>query len=448
MLSIYKNCSLHSLLARVLPNLQPQIKTAPFRLTLPRKAVILNLMEQIPLFTPLSLTVSDLTRYLRQLMESDDVLRDVWVQGEISNIARPSSGHIYFTLKDQNAALKCVIWKTNALRLRLPLQNGMAVEAHGYISLYERDGAYQLYVDAARMAGEGLLYQEFMRLKARLEAEGLFDPERKRALPARPRRIGIATSPTGAALQDMLNTLRRRYPLAEVLVAPCAVQGEEAPLQIVAALGALDRLGADVILLARGGGSLEDLWAFNDERVVRAVAASRVPVVTGVGHETDFTLCDFAADLRAPTPTGAATLATPDVRELGGGVNVLRQAAQAQIAARLAAHRTAVDGLAQRAGRVSPDRRLAHHRQRIDDLNRRASLAISHHLRNARQRLTGTRLRLAALDPTAVLSRGYAIVSRPDGAVVSSTAQVAPGDPLRVRVADGEFGATVNPHYF
>ncbi|TLN24293.1 exodeoxyribonuclease VII large subunit, partial [bacterium] len=177
------------------------------------------------------------------------MLRDVWVRGEISNISRPSSGHIYFTLKDPSAALKCVIWKTNALRLRLPLQNGMAIEAHGYISLYERDGAYQLYMDAARLAGEGMLYQEFLRLKARLEAEGLFDAERKRALPARPRCIGIATSPTGAALQDMLNTLRRRYPLAEVLLAPCAVQGDDAPLEIVAALGALNRRGADVILL-------------------------------------------------------------------------------------------------------------------------------------------------------------------------------------------------------
>ena len=264
-----------------------------------------------------SLTVTDLTRYLRQVLESDPVLQDVWVNGEISNLSRPSSGHIYFTLKDAGAALKCVIWRSTMLKLRIDLQSGMAVEAHGQVSLYERDGAYQLYVDAVRPAGEGRLYQEFMRLKARLEAEGLFDEERKRSLPERPRRIGIVTSPTGAALQDMLNTLQRRYPLAEVLVAGAAVQGVEAPPEIVRGIRALNRLpGVDVILVARGGGSLEDLWAFNDERVVRAIVASRVPVVSGVGHETDFTLADFAADRRAPTPTGAAVMVTPDVADL------------------------------------------------------------------------------------------------------------------------------------
>lgn len=257
---------------------------------------------QPELFRPSSLTVSQLTLYLRELLESDPVLMDVWVEGEISNLSRPSSGHIYFTLKDAAAALRCVIWRTTATRLRVDLQNGLAVAAHGRISLYERDGTYQLYIDQLRPAGEGWLYQEFMRLKARLEEEGLFAPERKRPLPEWPARIGIVTSPTGAALQDMLNTLRRRFPLAEVILAPCAVQGDEAPPEIVRALEQLNRLSPapDVILLARGGGSLEDLWAFNDERVVRAVAASVVPVITGVGHETDFTLSDFAADQRAP----------------------------------------------------------------------------------------------------------------------------------------------------
>ena len=220
---------------------------------------------QPELFRPTSLTVSALTGYLRELLESDPVLVDVWVEGEISNLSRPTSGHIYFTLKDETAALRCVIWRAQAMRLRGNLQNGIAVAAHGRISLYERDGTYQLYIDQLRPVGEGWLFQEFLRLKAQLEAEGLFDPDRKRPLPEMPQRIGIVTSPTGAALQDTLNTLRRRYPLAEVILAPCAVQGDEAPGQILAALAGLNRLTPppDVILMGRGGGSLEDLWAFN-----------------------------------------------------------------------------------------------------------------------------------------------------------------------------------------
>ena len=332
-------------------------------------------------------------------------------------------------------------------RMALP-RNGDQVTVHGSISVYEVGGQYQLYVDRLEAAGAGRLWIEFERLRARLAAEGLFEEARKRPIPGRPQRLGIVTSATAAALRDILRTISARYPLVAVILAPATVQGDQAPPTIVAALDSLNRWSAereplDAIILARGGGSIEDLWAFNDEQVARAIVASAVPVITGVGHETDFTIADFVADLRAPTPTGAATLATPDVRELGGAVAALLAASTAQINLRLDAGRAAVEGLAQRAGRVSPDRRLAHHRQRIDDLNRRASLAMTHHLHSARQRLTGTRLHLAALDPTAVLARGYAIVSRPDGVVISSTVQVAAGDPLRVRVADGEFGAAV-----
>src|SRR5512142_1059833 len=238
-------------------------------------------MDQLPMFQTPSLSVTEITRYLRDLLDNDEVLRDVWVRGEVSNFSRPSSGHLYFTLKDGGAALRCVVWRSTALRLRFGLQNGLAVEAHGAVSLYERDGQYQLYVEAIRPAGEGLLFQEFMRL----ESEGLFDAERKRELPERPARIGIVTSPTGAALQDMLNTLRARYPLAEVILAPCAVQGESAPGEIESALNGLcERARPDVIIVSRGVGALEDLWAFNDEHVVRAIAAASAPVITGVGH--------------------------------------------------------------------------------------------------------------------------------------------------------------------
>src|SRR5512134_1641005 len=265
---------------------------------------------QPTLFSTQQWTVSKLTFYIRKLLEENEVLQDVWVQGEISNLSRPASGHVYFTLKDSSAALKCVMWKTSALRLRMGLQDGMEVEVHGRIGVYEVSGQYQLYADQIRPVGEGALYQEFMRLKSMLEAEGLFASERKRPIPMFPHRIGIVTSATGAALRDMLNTLRRRLPLVEVILAPSPVQGVEAPPALVKALQSLVLQSPDVILLARGGGSIEDLWAFNDERVVRAVANSRVPVICGVGHETDFTLSDFAADLRAPTPTAAAELAT------------------------------------------------------------------------------------------------------------------------------------------
>ena len=336
-------------------------------------------MLQPSLFARVLLTVSELTHYLRQLFEADEILQDVWVQGEISNLARPSSGHIYFTLKDATSALRCVIWKSAALRMRVGLDNGLAVEAHGYISLYERDGTYQLYIDAVRPSGEGRLLQEFLRLKARLEEEGLFDPERKRPVPAQPRVIGIVTSPTGAALQDMLNTLRRRYPLAEVVLAPSAVQGDDAPLEIVAALKALNRLAhPDVILLARGGGSLEDLWAFNDERVVRAIVASQAPVITGVGHETDFTLADFAADFRAPTPTGAAVLATPDKVDLAASLATLAGRLNSAFQAVFEDRQARLDELERRLRRASPLWQIQNGRQRLDDLSTRARLALSH----------------------------------------------------------------------
>ena len=237
------------------------------------------------------LTVSELTGYLRQVLERDEVLQDLWVAGEISNFSRPSSGHLYFTLKDSSASVRCVMWRNTAARLNFSPREGMAVEAHGGMSVYEVSGQVQLYVDTMRPAGEGALYQEFLRLKALLDAEGLFDLERKRMIPERPQTIGIVTSPTGAALQDMLNTIRRRYPVAEVVLSPTAVQGVDAPPGIVAALAKINRsVHPDVILLGRGGGSIEDLWAFNDEAVVRAVAASEAPVISGVGHETDFTL--------------------------------------------------------------------------------------------------------------------------------------------------------------
>jgi exodeoxyribonuclease VII large subunit len=384
-------------------------------------------------------TVSKLTFYIRKLLEENEVLQDVWVQGEISNLSRPASGHIYFTLKDSAAALRCVMWKTSAARLGIPLQDGKAVEVHGKIGVYEVSGQYQLYVDQIRPVGEGALYQEFMRLKAMLEAEGLFAQERKRLIPMFPKRIGIVTSATGAALRDMLNTLRRRLPLVEVILAPSPVQGIEAPPALVKALQSLVLESPDVILLARGGGSIEDLWAFNDERVVRAVAISAVPVICGVGHETDFTLCDFAADLRAPTPTAAAELATQiTMIDLRAGLQSYKSRILSAILNLLAEQRTALSSIASELRYVSPDRRIQSGRQRVDELTRRARSSLFHHLQLQSAQVQGMQRRLQALNPMAVLARGYAVVTRKEnGSVVSRVAQA--GYEMNVRVSDGEF---------
>jgi exodeoxyribonuclease VII large subunit len=396
-------------------------------------------MNLFPLFTQKALTVTDLTRYLRVLLEGDEVLSDTWVQGEISNFSRPSSGHLYFTLKDSGASLRCVIWRSAALRIRFAMQNGQAVEAHGAIGVYERDGQYQLYVDAIRPAGEGLLYQEFTRLKNRLEEEGLFDEERKRPIPARPKRIGIVTSPTGAALQDMLNTLRGRYPLAEVILAPCAVQGDAAPGEIVSALSALcQQAQPDVIILARGGGSLEDLWAFNDEQVVRAIVNSTVPVIAGVGHETDFTLADFACDLRAPTPTGAAVLATPDRADLHYEVLGMQDRLGNALLDHVSEQRYNLGSLRQRLERASPSWRIRSERQQVDELQERGLRAVQNAMHLRRAHLRGLHSRLLALNPAAILQRGYALVQRADGTLLPSARQAQPGEQVNVKMWDGK----------
>ena len=407
-------------------------------------------------------TVSQITAYIKSLFTGDPLLADVWLSAEVSGFTQATSGHCYFTLKDASAVIKAVIWRTQAGRMTLP-RNGEAVLAHGYISVYEQGGAYQFYVDHIEPAGAGRLWLEFERLRGRLEAEGLFAAERKRAIPPRPDRLGVATSPTAPALRDILRTLAARWPLVEVILAPTPVQGDQAPPGIVAAIQALNRWSVereplDAIILARGGGSIEELWAFNDERVARAIVASATPIITGVGHETDFTIADFAADLRAATPTAAATLATPDRRDLAAslaspwtGQGGLTSTAHRAMTGRLAVARERTANLTRRLARLSPQpalagpgAQLASNRQRVDEMHRRATLAMASRLRQVRERLAGQQLRLAALDPTAVLARSYAIVSLPDGTVVTSVGQVQPHDPLHVRVADGAFDVTVS----
>lgn len=396
------------------------------------------------------LSVSQVTSYIKGMFLQSDLLQDVWVQGEISNFKRAASGHLYFTLKDADAALSCVIWRTYAASLPRDPRDGDAVLAHGQISVYEPRGVYQLYVDDLRMEGVGRLYIEFEALKARLEAEGLFAAERKRPIPAWPRRIGVVTSADAAALRDILRTLSQRYPLVEVVLASTLVQGAEAPGQIVEAMRWLHRYHdryepIDAIIIARGGGSIEELWAFNDERVVRAVAASRIPVISGVGHETDFTLTDFAADVRAPTPTGAAARAVPDRRDLHRTVQLLSQRMAGALERDLSRRRHDLAQLERILRRFSPLMAIADRRQRVDELLARLQRQLKNDLDRRHSQVEHMADRLAALSPLHVLQRGYAIVRRAEAdEIVRSVSQVMAGDPLRIRVYDGEFGAEVS----
>jgi exodeoxyribonuclease VII large subunit len=394
---------------------------------------------------PTTFSITQLTTYLRRLLASDDTLQDVWVKGELSNFKAHSSGHWYFTLKDSDSQLNAVMFRQQNLLTGFLPREGDAVLAHGRIDVFAQQGKYQLYVDEMRPAGVGDLYQQFDDLKRQLEAEGLFDPARKQPLPPFPRRIGVVTSPQAAAFQDVLNVLRRRFPLAEVVLSPTLVQGEDAPPQICAALSRLVFLGdIDVILICRGGGSIEDLWAFNDEQVARAVAACPTPTVAGVGHETDFTIVDFVADVRAPTPSAAAELATPNVDDLRARVVQLDMLLAARVNDRLAAAHNRLASAARALRGISPMTRINTLRQRVDDLNSRLERAERTRIALLRERLTDRTARLNAANPAAILGRGYAIVERePYSAPVTSIEQVSPAMRLRVRLRDGSFAAHV-----
>jgi exodeoxyribonuclease VII large subunit len=405
-------------------------------------------MEGFDFFQPIVFTVTALNAYLRELLETDEVLQDLWVRGEISNFSQPRSGHLYFTLKDSESAMRCVMWKPSAMRLRFTPADGMLVEAHGAMSIYPAQGQVQLYVDALRPAGEGALYQEFLRLRAQLEAEGLFDPSHKRPLPRLPKHIGVVTSATGAALHDILQTLNRRLPTLRVTVAPTSVQGVEASAGIIAALKRLNSLpDLDLIILARGGGSIEDLWAFNDEGVARAIFASRYPVISGVGHETDFTIADFVADLRAPTPTGAAELATPITKE---ELRAALQGAEAQLTElinrQLEDLKQALQLAQSELRRSSPLLRILNNIQRLDELQGRLERAIQQQLQRKQNNLANASDRLASLNPQAVLKRGYAIITdQATGQIISHTRQAVPWQPVWLQVQDGSIPAQITP---
>lgn len=386
-------------------------------------------------------TVTQVARYLREILDSNSRLADLWIRGEISNLRQSTVGHLYFTLKDADSQLRCVYF--HGSEAEMELTGGMAVVAHGHVSLYETRGELQFYVDLVQPEGMGLLHLEFERLKAKLEGEGLFDPSRKRPLPPFPRRIGVVTSPVGAVFQDILHVIGRRYPLVELVLASTPVQGEGAVEGIVQALESLNACdGTDLVIVARGGGSLEELWAFNEERVARAIYASRAPVITGIGHETDLTIADFVADCRAPTPSAAAELAVPDRAELEGQLRAARRALGEAVAGRITERRDSTRSLGQRLQRLAPD--VGRYRQQVDELSRN-TLGHLRSLMALRREQVESRLRhLGSLSPLRTLERGYAAVQRPiTGEVISSVGQVRSGDGIEVWVRDGSFGGRV-----
>lgn len=391
------------------------------------------------------LSVTELNEYLRCLMEGDALLSDVLVRGEISNFKNHyATGHLYFSLKDETGAVRAVMFRSYASRLRFQPENGMRVIVHGRVSVFPRSGDYQIYVNEMQPDGAGVLALAFEQLRKKLEAEGLFDEARKRPLPPFPQKIGLITSPTGAAVRDMLQVLGRRCPSADVVVFPALVQGPGAPESLVTGLRCFaSEVPVDVIIIGRGGGSAEDLWCFNHENVVRAVAASPVPVISAVGHETDFTLCDFAADLRAPTPSAAAELAVPDCAELKKRIGVLGGRAVAAFQRELSGRRERLHTLAASAALSSPRYVLDRERMSLDFLARKLVTAGDGLTEPHRAALAALCGKLAALNPAGVLARGFGIVFDENGRTVSSVNDLNDKETIRVKLTDGEVTATV-----
>ncbi|MFB5759529.1 exodeoxyribonuclease VII large subunit [Paenibacillus medicaginis] len=435
-------------------------------------------------------SIKELNRYIRMKLESDRILSDVWIRGEISNFTHHSSGHMYFTLKDESSRIKSIMFASHNQRLPFVPKEGSRVIARGNISVYERDGQYQFYATHMQPDGIGSLYLAYEQLKQRLEAEGLFAIERKRALPRFPRTIGVVTSPTGAAVRDIITTLQRRYPQARVLLYPVLVQGKGAAASIVKAIAKLNEMmEADVLIVGRGGGSLEELWAFNEEIVARAIYSSAIPVISAVGHETDFTIADFTADLRAATPTAAAELAVPHLFELTDQVRQRELRLRNALKQRVAAERERLTRLQRSPVLVHPRRRMLQHAERLDMLRdrlkraaasrtrlhqeqnarllhalerfnpreqvrasrrdlqqseRRMLSAAGRMLKSSRQQLASTVRQLDALSPLKVMARGYSLVyDEQEARLIKSLRDVQPGDLIKVKMSDGQLDCQV-----
>jgi len=395
--------------------------------------------------TPTVLTVTQLTTFLKAVIEGTPQLSSVYLNGEISNFTNHvRSGHFYFSLKDENSLIRAVMFRSDNQHLRFTPQDGMKVLVRGRVSVYERDGNYQLYVEDMQPDGAGALAIAYEQLKTKLAAEGLFNAERHRPIPRFPERIGVITSPTGAAVRDILNILGRRYPAAQIVFAPVLVQGMGAPAQIIEAITRFNRMqAADVLIVGRGGGSVEELWAFNDEKLVRAVAASQIPIISAVGHETDFTLCDFAADLRAPTPSAAAELAVPNRLELQASLDNYRARFRSAITQQVQAQRVAWTQWKIRNCFSAPEHITDSMRQRLDMLSNRMTQAQKNRLVQERMRWQAMGHRLESLSPLAVLLRGYAVAEQ-DGTTLEKIEQVRIGAPMSVRLQNGTVQCTAD----
>ena len=390
------------------------------------------------------LSITQLNEYIRGKMDTDPLLTQVAVRGEISNYKLYPSGHHYFTLKDEGSALRCVLFKGNAVRLRFRPENGMKIIAMGKVSVYPRDGAYQLYCTGLTMDGVGDLYAAFEQLKKKLEAQGLFDPAHKKPIPKYPGTIGIITSSAGAAVHDMLRILRKRYPLSKVRLLPVRVQGVEAPGEIASAIGYANHYRlADLLIVGRGGGSIEDLWAFNDERVAYAIYHSEIPVISAVGHEPDVTISDYVADLRAATPSNAAELAVPDQDALRQNLDAMSNAMVSSLSRQVKAARQHLKVLSASQALRSPTGYLEQRSQSVELLKNRLVAAQNQNITRARQRFIAQISKLEAMSPLKVLTRGYSMAQTQRGEVVRSINQVELGERIRIRLSDGTISATV-----
>lgn len=394
---------------------------------------------------PLVLSVSQLNRYVKSRMDADENLFNVFLVGEISNFTNHyKTGHFYFSLKDEEAQIKAVMFRQNALKVKFRPENGMRVIVRGRVSLYEAAGSYQVFVDDMQPDGVGALNLAFEQLKERLEREGLFDAAHKKPLPRFPERIGVITSETGAAVQDILNILGRRFPYAQVVLAPVLVQGEGAPAQLIDALQSFNAFKkVDVIILGRGGGSAEDLWAFNDEGLAYAVYRSQIPVISAVGHETDFTICDFVADLRAPTPSAAAELAVPDQMQLRAEIHTLLSRMQRTVTNNLREQRLRLEQSTLKSVLKNPNLYFDTKRMQLISVSTQFDALEKAILHRARIRLQENAAKLQALSPLSVLARGYSVTTLADGTVVNSANQLSENTEITVQLADGKAACTV-----
>ena len=386
-------------------------------------------------------TVTHLTRQIKELLENS--FPRLWVEGELSNFKRHTSGHLYFTLKDENAQISCAMWRFRAGTLPFAPESGMKVLVEGDVQVYEKGGNYQLIIQQIQPAGIGALQLAFEQLKRKLHAEGLFDASHKKPLPAFPERIGVITSPTGAAIRDIISVLTRRFPGIEILLYPVRVQGDGAAQEIAEAIADFNRYGeADLLIVGRGGGSLEDLWAFNEEIVARAIYASGIPIISAVGHEVDYSIADFVADHRAPTPSAAAEIAVRDRREVSGELNYYQEKLATVFRKQIDNQRTRLQRIQEGYGFRRPLDMIYQSNQRLDELQRSIGASLNYYLQLQRSRLEKLEQQLRAINPEAILQRGFSICYK-DGEIVKDIAQLEENDPVRIQLAQGWFAAEV-----